>query len=114
MLRSTLTLLAITLAPPAWAGECGSLVASVCDPPSQSQPTRHKVITVKPTVTPYRVGDRFPVETRSLLLDPARYDLAPSDGSWRYYALNGAVYRVETGTGVVLEVIRNRHTAHLR
>jgi hypothetical protein len=114
MLRSILSLLLIGWSLPAHAGKCASLVASVCDTSAETQPTGHKMITVKPTVMPYRVGDRFPVETHSLLMDPARYQLVPSDGSWRYYAFGGVVYRVETTSAVVLEVIRNRHTAHLR
>jgi hypothetical protein len=72
------------------------------------------VLKVKPTVTPYLVGDRFPFEVHSFVMDPARYGLAPSDGTWRYYALSGVVYRVRNGSGEVLEVIRSRRTAHLR
>jgi len=99
---------------PALAGACGSIIPSVCVASAEDEVPSRKVLTVKPTVTPFLVGDSFPVETRSLLLDPARYDLVPSDGSWRYYALSGVVYRVEIGSGVVLEVIRTRHTSHLR
>jgi hypothetical protein len=99
---------------PAQAGSCSSIVASVCDePPPASVPVR-KVLTVKPTVTPYLVGDRFPFETQSFLMDPKRYDLKPSDGTWRYYAKNGVVYRVANDSGLVLEVIRSNRTAHLR
>ena len=98
----------------ALASECGSIVPSVCVMPLEEATPARKVLKVKPTVTPYVVGDRFPVETRSLLMDPARYGLAPSDGSWRYYALRGAVYRVDIGSGLVLEVIRNHRTSHMR
>jgi hypothetical protein len=98
---------------PAIAGQCGSIVPSVCVLSLDDTPTR-KVLRVAPTVTPYIVGDRFPVEEHSLLMDPVRYDLAPSDGTWRYYAMAGVVYRVEARSGLVLEVIRNRQTSHLR
>ena len=73
-----------------------------------------KVIKLKPSATQYKVGDTFPIETRSLLMDPARYDLKPSDGSWRYYAMDGVVYRVESMSGLVLELIRTPRTEHLR
>lgn len=106
-----LFLLGATL--PLRAGDCGSIVASVCST-SVDGASGRKVLKIKPSVTAYVVGDRLPVEGRSLLMDPARYGLAPSDGSWRYYALGGIVYRVETGSAVVLEVIRSRHTSHLR
>lgn len=108
-----LSLLLLFPVGPALAGQCGSIVPSVCERPIDDAPAR-KILRVKPTVTPFIVGDRFPVETRSLLMDPARYDLAPSDGSWRYYAMAGVVYRVETASGLVLEVIRTRRTSHLR
>lgn len=108
----TLLLACVPLA--AHAGKCGSIVASVCAMPVEQSAPARKVVKVAPTVTPYGPGDRFPVEGRSLLLDPARYGLSPSDGSWHYYALAGVVYRVERETGLVLDVIRNRKTSHLR
>lgn len=116
MRRLLLPLLAfgLVLPAPARASDCASLVASVCAMPLEGPAPTRKVLKVKPTVTPYVTGDRFPYETRSLLMDPARYGLAPSDGTWRYYAMAGVVYRVQNGTGLVLEVIRSRHTAHLR
>jgi hypothetical protein len=98
---------------PAVSGQCGSIVPSVCTLPAEEAPTR-KVLRVKPTVTPFVVGDRFPTETRSLLMDPTRYDLAPSDGSWRYYAMSGVVYRVDAASSLVLEVIRDHRTSNLR
>lgn len=99
---------------PAQAAECGSIVPSVCAMPLKDPAPVRKVLKVKPTATPYAIGDRFPVETQSLLMDPARYGLKPSDGSWRYYAKRGVVYRVETASDLVLEVIRSRRTSHLR
>ena len=105
----------MTTALPAYSGECASLVRSVCAETADlpSSPGR-KVIKVKPSATPYKVGDTFPVGTRSLLMDPARYGLKPSDGSWRYYAMGGVVYRVESVSGLVLELIRTPRTSHLR
>ncbi|MFP5480120.1 MAG: hypothetical protein ACLGIE_10605 [Alphaproteobacteria bacterium] len=114
-MRPLILSLILTLpALPGLAADCGSIVPSVCAMPLDDPAPVRKVLKVKPTVTPYGVGDRFPVETRSLLMDPARYALRPSDGTWRYYAMGGVVYRVETASARVLEVIRNRHTAHLR
>lgn len=112
-------LLALTLAlalaqGAALADECSSIVASVCEDQGSEVATGAKKLSVKITATTYAVGDRFPYETRSLLMDPARYRLKPSDGSWRYFAMQGVIYRVQNDTGVVLEVIRNRRTAHLR
>ena len=101
------------LSPAAAAADCSSLVQSVCVK-AVDDLSAPKVLKVKPGVTPWQVGDRIPVEGRSLLLDPERYGLEPSDGNWRYHALAGVVYRVETGTGLVLQVIRSGRTAHLR
>ncbi len=99
---------------PAVAAECGSIVPSVCVLTLGARAPTRKVLTVQPVATPFIVGDRFPVEGHSLLMDPTRYGLQPSDGTWRYYALRGVVYRVETGSDIVLEAIRSRRTAHLR
>ncbi len=109
-----LSLLLVVPALPAVSAECGSIIPSVCERPLDDPAPARKVLKVKPTVTPYRVGDRFPFENRSFVMDPVRYGLAPSDGTWRYYALSGVVYRVQNGSGEVLEVIRSRRTAHLR
>lgn len=109
-----MTLPLILHALPATAAECGSIIPSVCAMPLDGPAPARKVLRVKPTVTPFVVGDRFPVEDHSFVMDPRRYGLAPSDGTWRYYAVSGVVYRVLNGSGEVLEVIRNRRTAHLR
>ena len=109
-----LSVLLLVPALPAWTAECGSIVPSVCAMSLDDSAAVRKVLTVKPTVTPYLVGDRFPFEDHSFLMDPARYGLPPSDGTWRYYARSGVVYRVQNGSGQVLEVIRNRRTSHLR
>lgn len=97
---------------PVSAQDCSSLVASVCTASTTEQ--QNKFLRVEPTVQEYAIGDRFPIESRSLLIDPSRYSLKPSDVNWRYYAMNGVVYRVTIMTGEVLEVIRNRQVAHLR
>lgn len=106
--------LVLTVLHPALADDCSSIVASVCDDRVSAGVTGAKMLSVKTTVTTYVVGDRYPFETQSLLMNPVRYSLKPSDGTWRYYAMEGVVYRVQNDNGVVLEVIRNRHTAHLR
>ena len=108
-----LTLLLLHALPVA-AADCGSIVPSVCARPLDDPAPTRKVLRVSPTVTPYLVGDRFPFEAHSPVMDPVRYGLSPSDGSWRYCALSGVVYRVRNGSGGVLEVIRSRRTAHLR
>jgi hypothetical protein len=115
-MRRLLLTLGLALIPPGpvLADDCSSIVASVCDDQVSDVATGAKVLSVKTTLTTYVVGDRYPFETRSLLMNPARYDLQPSDGTWRYYAMEGVVYRVQNDTGVVLEVIRNHRTAHLR
>lgn len=104
--------LAVAFVLPVSAQDCGSIVASVCaDSPTEQQ---HKLLRVEPDAQDYAIGERFPIESRSLLMDPSRYNLKPSDGNWRYYAVNGVVYRVAKTTGEVLEVIRSRQVAHLR
>jgi hypothetical protein len=109
-----LPLVIMTTALPVYSGECASLVTSVCAETVDQPTPGRKVIKLKPSETPYKVGDTFPVGTRSLLMDPARYDLEPSDGTWRYYAMGGIVYRVENVSGRVLKLIRTPRTAHLR
>lgn len=107
-------LLALPAASSAAAGECASLVASMCaDAPEDAVPARR---VIRQTVAPpdFAYGDRFPVEERSLLLNPTRHDLPAVDGPWRYYAMNGAVYRVDNQTFRVLEVIRDARTWSLR
>jgi hypothetical protein len=65
-----LSLLLLSPAPPAWTAECGSIVPSVCEMSLEEAAPARKVLRVMPTVTPYVVGDRFPVEERSFLMDP--------------------------------------------
>ena len=113
-MRPLILILLLLSALPAQAADCGSIVASVCARPVDDPIPTRKVLKVKPTVTPYLIGDSFPVEGHFFLMDPLRYGLRPSDGTWRYYALSGVVYRVQNGSGEVLEIIRSRRTAHLR
>ncbi len=99
---------------PARANECMTLVASVCRQGTDSQGTSVRFLQAASTVTALSVGDRFPVEARSLLMDPKRYGLPGVDGQWRYYAMNGVVYRVANDTGLVLDTISDRRTQNLR
>ena len=69
-----LPLLCLGLAIPVTASACGSLVTSVCVQEIEQVPAR-KVLRVKPSVTAFVVGDRFPFESRSFVMDPARYNL---------------------------------------
>ena len=51
-------------------------------------------------------GDAFPVEGRSVVMDPSRYGLEPVTGAWRYYLLDGIVYRVDAATDRVIDAQR--------
>ncbi len=99
---------------PASADECMTLVASACPQGADSPPAEVRFLRVESTVTAVAVGDRFPVEARSLLMDPKRYGLPGVDGQWRYYAMNGVVYRVANETALVLDTISDRRTQNLR
>lgn len=100
------------MAPLAMAGSCASLVASVCDPAGQAPARRVLKVEVAPPA--FARGDRFPVERRSLLMNPTRYGLPRVDGRWRYYAMDGVVYKVQNGSALVIDVIRDRRTWTLR
>lgn len=54
----------------------------------------------------FAVGDSFPVYEHSMILDVDRYDLPPVDGAWRYYKSGPDIYKVETGTQRVLDILR--------
>ncbi|NJM82495.1 MAG: hypothetical protein HC844_08355 [Tabrizicola sp.] len=113
-----LALAAATASPPtdALAGECSSLVKSACEGGGgQDQATAgRRVITMNPRPPEYATGDRFPVEEHSLLMNPGRYKLPKVDGPWRYYAVDGVVYRVDSKTATVLQVISDERTWALR
>jgi hypothetical protein len=96
------------------AGGCGSIVASVCDDSKVAGAGDPRTLTVETAPPAFALGERFPVETRSLLMNPTRYGLAAVDGAWRYYAMDGTVYRVDNATALILEVIRDARTWGLR
>lgn len=101
---------------PAAADSCASLVKSVC-PGSGTEvapDAGRRVLTVEVQPPDFAVGDLFPVDKHSLLMNPTRYGLPGSDGTWRYYALDGTVYRVDTATAEIIEVIRDQRTWGLR
>jgi hypothetical protein len=104
---------------PAGAEGCASLVKSMCPGASEAGtagPEASGRRTLKVEVRPpaYAIGDRFPVEEHSLLMNPTRYDLPGSDGTWRYYAVDGVVYKVDTNSAQIIEVISDRRTWGLR
>jgi hypothetical protein len=95
------------------ARDCASLVASACAKDEAGDDERRTLtVAVKPPA--FGIGDRFPVESRSLLMNPTRYKLPAVDGTWRYYAMEGVVYRIDNATATVLEVIRDSRTWQLR
>jgi hypothetical protein len=108
-------LLGLGLANASIADECNSLVKSVCgdQPANESTPTR-RVLKVEPKPPEFATGDIFPMEDHSLLMNPTRYKLPKVDGPWRYYALDGVVYRVDIATAKVLQVINDNRTWSLR
>ncbi len=106
------------LVSPALADTCTSLVKSMCPGTSAETaapaPTGRRVLKVEVRPPAFAIGDRFPVEERSLLMNPTRYGLEGSDGTWRYYAMDGVVYKVDTTSAQVIEVIRDSRTWGLR
>jgi hypothetical protein len=101
------------LAHPALAGQCTSLVTSVCAGASDPAAVRQSLkVDVQPPA--FARGDRFPVEERSLLMNPTRYRLPRVDGNWRYYAMEGVVYKVDNASRTVIEVIHDDRTWNLR
>ena len=103
---------------PASADSCTSLVKSMCPEAATETaapaPTGRRVLKVEVQPPAYAIGDRFPVEERSLLMNPKRYGLEASDGTWRYYAMDGVVYKVDITSAQVIEVIRDSRTWGLR
>jgi hypothetical protein len=112
MRLSTLALLALIGPSPAFA--CASLVASVC--PRDDAPATMTARFIRLPVRPpaYAVGDVFPVADNSPLLNPERYDLPPARDGWRYYRVKPDVFRVDTATGQVLEVVTGGNRRMLR
>lgn len=56
----------------------------------------------------FKVGDEFPVYQHSMIINLNRYDLPAVTGAWRYYAVQGVIYRVGAEDHKVLEVM-GRH-----
>ncbi len=54
----------------------------------------------------FAVGDSFPVYDHSMILDIDRYGLPPVDGPWRYYRSGADIYKVETRTNRVIDILR--------
>ncbi len=106
--------LALGIGAPAQAQDCASLVKSVCVKSASEGPAIRRVLKVEVQPPLFAKGDRFPVEERSLLMNPARYRLPKVDGPWRYYALKGVVYKVDNATATITEVIRDDRTWNLR
>jgi hypothetical protein len=95
--------------------ECNSFVASVCDPaPDVTAPVTPRVLRVTPRPPPFAVGDAFPLAEHSPLMNPERYDLPPAGDGWRYYRVRPYVFRIDTVTGRVLEVVTGGNRAMLR
>lgn len=57
----------------------------------------------------FQPGDTFPVYEHSMIMDLARYDLPPVTGPWRYYIVEGAIYRVSSQTGEVLDMVKRHY-----
>jgi hypothetical protein len=99
---------------PALAQDCTSLIKSMCSDTTAQENTTRRVLKVEVKPPAYAMGDRFPVEERSLLMNPTSHGLPAVDGPWRYYAMDGVVYKVANDTAKVIEVIRDRRTWRLR
>lgn len=54
---------------------------------------------------PYDVGDTLPVYEYNILINPEYYGLPPVDGHWRYYRVNGEIFRVHAATAEILEQV---------
>jgi hypothetical protein len=105
MLRAVILALAINGPLPAVAG-CASLVASMCPAGDQAETLTARFIRMPVKPPAFAVGDPFPVAAHSILMNPARYGLPPVDGAWRYYRVAPDVFRVDTATGRVIEVVK--------
>ncbi|MDD8022375.1 MAG: hypothetical protein PHX82_04615 [Paracoccaceae bacterium] len=57
------------------------------------------------TAPTYAPGDAFPIYDHSMLMDLARYNLPPVDGPWRYYVVEGTIYKVSSTDATVLGVV---------
>ena len=103
----------------AHAGACGGALVQIC--PDTASPVGavadpeigtatsfgRKVLRVASRPPAFGVGDIFPVADHSVLMDPARYGLQPVSDGWRYYVVDGFVYRVDTSTAQVIGAERS-------
>jgi hypothetical protein len=92
---------------------CASFVASVC-PQGTSTTMTARFIRMPPRPPAFAVGETFPTSQYSLLMNPAHYGLPPVTGDWRYYRVKGEVFRVDTITTLVLEVVKDGNRRMLR
>jgi hypothetical protein len=113
MFRLALFTLILTVPLSAYAG-CASLVASMCPQGDKAQTMTARFIRVPVRPPAFAVGDAFPVREHSILMNPDRYGLPPVDGSWRYYRVAPDVFRVDTATSHVLEVVKDGNRRLLR
>jgi hypothetical protein len=102
------------LAPLPASAACASLVASMCPSGDVAQTLTARFIRIPVKPPAYAVGDAFPVADHSILMNPARYGLPPVDGAWRYYRVAPDVFRVDTATGRVIEVVSEGNRRLLR
>lgn len=98
---------------------CSSFVASVCDPAPaeagpEAAPVTPRVIRITPRPPSFAVGDTFPLADHSPLMNPERFDLPPAGDGWHYYRVRPDVFRVDTATGRVLEVVTGGNRRMLR
>jgi hypothetical protein len=113
MLRAAAIALLLTAPLPAAAG-CASLVASMCPAGAQAQTMTARFIRMPVRPPAFAVGDPFPVAKHNILMNPARYGLPPVDGPWRYYRVAPDVFRVDTATSRVIEVVKDGNRRLLR
>jgi hypothetical protein len=113
MLRMAILITALTAPLPASAA-CASLVASMCPSGDVAQTMTARFIRMPVRPPAFAVGDAFPVAEYNILMNPARYGLPPVDGAWRYYRVAPDVFRVDTTTGRVIEVVKEGNRRLLR
>lgn len=94
--------------------DCASLVASVCPDEKATAGSEPRIIRLPPRPPAFAVGEIFPVEDYSLLMNPGRYGLPPVDGPWRYYQVEFEVFRVDNATQRVLEVVKEGNRLMIR
>jgi hypothetical protein len=113
-LRHCCLFVAFCAIPGASQAACASLVASMCPAGDVGQTMTARFIRMPVKPPAFAVGDAFPVAEHSILMNPARYGLPPVDGGWRYYRVAPDVFRVDSETGLVLEVVKEGNRRLLR